>query len=154
MTEPGVKFTVQVSCPVFSTSDAQLCLGTQETDPPVRWKLWNVELSSSSSVYAPWGSVRPSRFWPFGSLSSIVKSSSTCAVSTGRSYCGVQNGPGGSCCRIRNTLFTSAIWPMTYMWPQASSPNEVGKVIGMSVSTRLSVASGIPSTFDEICPLQ
>jgi len=50
VTEPGVKFTVQVSCPVFSTSEAQLCFATQETDSPVRWKLWNVELSSSSSV--------------------------------------------------------------------------------------------------------
>ena len=64
------------------------------------------------------GSVPPSRFWPFGSLSSIVKSSSMCAVMTGRSYCGVQNCPGGSCRRIRNT-FGAPPRPATYMWPHA-----------------------------------
>ena len=150
-----MKFTVQVSCPVFWTSVAQLSFGTQETDPPVRWKLWNVELSSTSSVYAPSGSVPPSRFWPFGSFISIVKSSSTWAVRTGRSYCGVQNCPGGSCCRIRYT-FGALPWPMTYMWPHASSPNDVGFATWceISVSSRLSVASGIASRFDQICPLQ
>ncbi len=77
----------------------------------------------------------------------------TSAVRTGRSYCGMQNCPGGSCCAIRNTL-SPLPWPMTYMWPQESSPKEVGESIGMSVSSRLPVASGIPSRFDQIWPLQ
>ena len=91
---PVVKFTIHVWCPIPCTSDAQLVAGTHETElEPVslrRWKLWAVELSSSSSWYAPSGSVCPSSSWPLY-VRWIVKSSLTLAVRTGRSYCEMQN---------------------------------------------------------------
>jgi hypothetical protein len=99
-----VKFTVHVSCPRPGMLDAQPCGGTHETEFPSRWKLCIVELSSSSSVYEPSGSVPPFSDCPFGSFRSIVWSSSTCAVSTGRSWFGMQNCPGGSVWRMRKTV--------------------------------------------------
>ena len=68
VTEPGVKFTIHVSCPVPSTLVAHPCGGTQETDEPTKWKLCMAEKSSTSTVYDPCGSEPPFRSCPFGSV--------------------------------------------------------------------------------------
>lgn len=155
LTSPGVKFTVQVSWPMFATSVAQLTGGTHETDAPVRWKLCIEELSSTSIVYAPSGSVPPLRSFPSGSERWISNSGPTEAVKTWRGNCGAQFWPGGSCCTMRWTLLPP-LEPIRYGCPQESSPNEVrlkGET-AMSGSGRLSVAIGNARRFDQISPVQ
>ena len=71
VTCPGVKFTSHVSRPKPATSVMQSDGGTHCTPGPSRWKLCNVEVSSTCTVYVPAGRVPPLRSFPCGSRSEI-----------------------------------------------------------------------------------
>ena len=56
MAAPVWNVTVQVSWPIPPTEVEQAAEGEQvRSAVPSMWKLWNVELSSTSTVYVPAG---------------------------------------------------------------------------------------------------